>query len=1265
LERHQKANTRSLKQFFHQILKKHLYLLVGAAWLLTIAVIINTYIDSPSSTKVIRNAIEDFLQDREKDFISIVADTALIRQMSNRELNDQQIEKLVNKRYGILVYEPRNFDGTWSLQFWNNQYVVANDQILQMPDSNNFQRLENGYYEVVKRTVFLPQKGSIIVLGMIPVRWEYYIPFTNLPNVFVGNNYAENKVKITNQETDLPIKSRFGQTLFHLERIQVQETSRMGWVTIVFIITGVLLILYFIQQVASEISSQITWWRGILFLISSVLFLRAFTYLFPDVLYLRRFELFDPTIFASSFLMGSLGDLLINSFLFCWTMLFVRRELHESYFLPSKNKILQWIKVAFTLIVLVGATFYIANLIRSLITDAKISFNVTNFFSLSVYSVVGFIVLACLALGYFYLSQILLQVIEPSFRQYPLLMYVMTTTMGLLLVSFTNRPGNIQLNLFVMVWLLLYMWLLHQKIFGGMRFKLSASEVLFWLFVFSLSVSFVIIYENKRREFEERKRLAEKLFFQTDPTSERKLSIALTYFDNDFLYPNFNRFKSRASNQFLKDSLANRNFSAYQNDFENHIYTFDSLGKPLFNENPVSFDTLNTIFTMTGKPTSIENLRFFEKSFDRFAYVFKKEITDTLDKKVGYLFVLSEPQKYKSDALVPELFRQRREITSDYSPVYSYAIYNNGDLIDYFNDYPFATQLPEKDIPKKEFYQHVQNGYDELWYRYSKDKVVVIVKKDNSLLEGITLFAYIFSAFLFLLASFRAISILIQSRMQLRYLKQYWQLNIRSQIHTTIIFISLFSFVVIGIATIFFFINRYNRNNQDRLTRAIQIMNKEIATKTRNHEAFDDVLKLYETGSNNEIKKLVDEVAEIHGADINLYDLNGNLRETSHPIVYDKGILSKKMNAEAYYKLYNKQMVQFVNEEQIGMVSYLSVYCPVRDEQGNAYAFLNIPSFNSQKELTQEISNFLVTIINLNVFIFLIAGAIALFITNRITSSFTLIGEKMQRINLGKLNEEIKWERNDEIGGLVKQYNTMVHKLEDSAAALAKSEREGAWRQMARQVAHEIKNPLTPMKLSIQYLQKAIDNNNSNVKEMTANVARTLIEQIDHLSKIASDFSQFANIGNIQNEVFDLHDVIASITSLYEATEGLNFTWHRVQQRIMMMMDRTQINRLFTNLLQNAIEASHSRDEKLITIDEQLEDDYILISISDNGEGIPESTQEKIFMPNFTTKSSGTGLGLAMSKAIVEQAKGSIWFETTEDEGTTFFIRLPILRAMS
>jgi nitrogen fixation/metabolism regulation signal transduction histidine kinase len=156
----------------------------------------------------------------------------------------------------------------------------------------------------------------------------------------------------------------------------------------------------------------------------------------------------------------------------------------------------------------------------------------------------------------------------------------------------------------------------------------------------------------------------------------------------------------------------------------------------------------------------------------------------------------------------------------------------------------------------------------------------------------------------------------------------------------------------------------------------------------------------------------------------------------------------------------------------------------------------------------------------------------------------------MRDVNLGKMNEQIAWNRKDEIGELVKEYNKMVAKLGESATALAKSEREGAWREMARQVAHEIKNPLTPMKLSIQYLQKAINNNQPNVKELSSNVANTLVEQIDHLSKIAADFSQFANIGTTHVELFDLHDVISSVKDLYQPNERTAIDWNPVNERI-------------------------------------------------------------------------------------------------------------------
>jgi nitrogen fixation/metabolism regulation signal transduction histidine kinase len=267
----------------------------------------------------------------------------------------------------------------------------------------------------------------------------------------------------------------------------------------------------------------------------------------------------------------------------------------------------------------------------------------------------------------------------------------------------------------------------------------------------------------------------------------------------------------------------------------------------------------------------------------------------------------------------------------------------------------------------------------------------------------------------------------------------------------------------------------------------------------------------------------------------------------------------------------------------------------------------------------------------------------------------------MREITLGKANEEIVWKKNDEIGELVKQYNKMVHELEKSADALAKSEREGAWREMARQVAHEIKNPLTPMKLSIQYLQKSINNNQTNVKELTSNVANTLIEQIDHLSKIAADFSQFANIGNKKVELVDLHQVIGSLVELHKANPKVEIQWHKVIGSIILKADKTHMNRLFTNLLGNAVDSCYNNEKCLIDIREERRGHSIIITIKDNGEGIPAEMHSKIFTPNFTTKTSGTGLGLAMCKSIIEQAKGNIWFETEERKGTTFFVQLPII----
>lgn len=438
-------------------------------------------------------------------------------------------------------------------------------------------------------------------------------------------------------------------------------------------------------------------------------------------------------------------------------------------------------------------------------------------------------------------------------------------------------------------------------------------------------------------------------------------------------------------------------------------------------------------------------------------------------------------------------------------------------------------------------------------------------------------------------------------------------------------------------------------------------MASEVQNQIAGHSIFDDVLKNNDAGGNNWLEATIKGISEIHSLDVNFYDINGSLKVSTQPYLYKKQILSQMMEPKAFYRLHYNSNIEVIQNENVSLFSFLSIYIPIKDEAGEPYAYLNIPYLNTQKELNQEISNFLVTLINLNAFIFVIAGAISVLLTNRITGSFTLIASKMKDINLGRANEEIVWSTNDEIGALIIEYNKMVKKLDESAQALAKSEREGAWREMARQVAHEIKNPLTPMKLSIQYLQRAILDKNPNVEAMSRKVSATLVEQIDQLAKIASDFSQFANIGIVKVEIFNVNEVLKSLINLYNANARLQITYHSSGEPAIISADRTQINRLFTNLFQNAIEASDGKPTITITINQQINANKLLISIADEGCGIPADMHEKIFTPNFTTKTSGTGLGLAMCKGIVEKANGRIWFETVEGEGTTFHVLLPLV----
>jgi HAMP domain-containing protein len=672
---------------------------------------------------------------------------------------------------------------------------------------------------------------------------------------------------------------------------------------------------------------------------------------------------------------------------------------------------------------LIVLAFFAADVVRSLIVDSQISFDVTDFFRLTIYSFISFIILGLIVLSFFHLSHIALLFIGKCVDSPTYAKYLVVVVAGFLYLSIHLNNASSSGNLFVLVWLLIYMWIMENRKEDIYVPILRSSFFLIWIIFFSASISALVIYANRYKELEKQKKVAEKLAEEADPMAQNVMGIGITNINDEFLTANFNRLRNENANKVIKDSLINENFSAFLNRYDTRLYTFDNFFHPLFNEDSDSYAVLNTLVGRSKK-TMYDDLYYYQNSFFNFSFLYEKKIKDSLENIQGYFFVVAEPKKYKNQALYPELFKQVKNAEEDLDR--TYAVYNKGQLVTSVGDYNFLSQIPKNLLLRQEYKEQRKGEFNEFWYNAGNNKMVIIVKNTSFFIEAITLFAYLFGSFLLILVLFQVGRLLIRYKFSYRRLKKGLKLNIRHQIQSAIIFISIFSFFVIGIATISFYIARFKQTNQGRLLKAIKTLGDEIETKIANHSIFDDAIQIYELGAASDLEKTFKEITEIHNVDANFFDLNGNLRVSTQPYMYNKGLVSRMMDPKAFYKLRFQNEIQVIQEEKVSDLSYLSVYIPIKDENGQRYAYLNVPYMNTQRELNQEISNFLVTLIVLNAFIFVIAGAISVLLANRITNSFTLIGSKMKQINLGRANEEITWSADDEIGALVNEYNKMV-----------------------------------------------------------------------------------------------------------------------------------------------------------------------------------------------------------------------------------------------
>ncbi len=577
---------------------------------------------------------------------------------------------------------------------------------------------------------------------------------------------------------------------------------------------------------------------------------------------------------------------------------------------------------------------------------------------------------------------------------------------------------------------------------------------------------------------------------------------------------------------------------------------------------------------------------------------------------------------------------------------YSFAIYLRDILTYKFGDYAYNTLFQTHSYFKLNTFYNF-NNYRHYAVKISPEKYLIISRK----LTPTTLKIVVFSIIFILLS---IISIFIYLMLYARKVFYSFRLSLKARLQSLIISTLTITFILMGITTLIFFNDIIKENIKKQLTEKANSVLIELQHKLSPINSFKNQDKEL-------LQELLHKFSMVFFTDINLYDDSGKLLATSRPEIFNKNLLSKYVNPSAFNAIFHENKLEFITEEKIGTLKYFSAFVPINLNNDSPIGIVNLPYFARQNQITKSYYIMLSYLLNIYVIIGIIGALIAIIFSRYLTKPLVLLQESIAAIRIDKHNEKIQWNKNDEIGLLINEYNLMVGKLEQSAELLKHSERENAWREVARQIAHEIKNPLTPMKLNVQYLEKAYKNNDPEFAIKIKSISKSLITQIDVLNDVAEMFSDFSKSKSKHVDRVNLKDVITSAVNLFNKNDKVSIStnYKNVKGKLITLGHEKDLLRVITNILKNAIQSITNDKKGLITINVTTTSQFIIVVITDNGKGISEEMKSKIFHPYFTTKTSGTGLGLAITKNIMNEIGGSVNFESVSTGGTQFVLKFP------
>ncbi len=1102
-----------------------------------------------------------------------------------------------------------------SLIFWNNAQIEVTKELNKQTNAQGLIKLKQGYF-----LYFIEKQANKTALALCLIKPTY-----NLQNNYLKNDFSQwlalpKEIDLIEKYDSQNAVSLNNKILFGLSGSDVSYCSKhISNISTLIYFFGIgilflgLLLLY---------NSNKSFKTACFVLITPLIFKVLLWLQLPS--FLVNTFLFDVQLFgnAQSTLNPFLGDVLFNAIALIYVSAFIFLTK-----INSPQKVLQIMYKTFVFIFIVLITIQINHCIKSLVSNSTLSFDFLSIFNIKLPTLIGLLSLVFNAIALFICSyKSILFFNKNVFLDG--LKFALLILISCVLIQFTTQPDIIYLS----YWLFLFCSVLFVLIKLNFA-KITLGLGLQVLLMSGITAGFLNYYisKNKKLDLEV---LAYKLSERQDPNlqsefaqipnkiiADEKLKVLLDFLPNS----------QKEIEQVLKQNF----FGGYFNRYNIEFTLFDKDCKPL----------------LQTKDPRLLNEGYLE---DQLKYLDTDSLTDHLFYIANYkknsryiarvvlgtkkLYLQLEPKQFEELGSFPDLFLDQSQQKQEKLKNFSYAVYRSGQNTSRYGEYNYPFFISDSASLTKSNLNYVHH-----YFKYDDGATEIIIS------EKIKSWNYFFTYNSYLFLFFSVITYLCYFIYALIFTSRFASASLTRRIQSIVIVLLLLAMSAVGLTSGNLVTHQFENDNKKQLQEKTVTIINELEQQFKTQELF---LSTQKELVNLKLK----EFAHLFNTDISLFNKNGVLFNTSQARLYDFGLASTLANPQAFEELSHNRSSGVCVNEKAGNLNYLSFYTPLYDSKKQLVGFINLPYFAKQSDLANELSGIISTLINVYVILFVISILSGLILASYITQPLRLIKQQIANITLGKQNEKITWQSNDEIGKLVNEYNQMLIKLEESANLLAQSERESAWREMAKQVAHEIKNPLTPMKLNLQYLQHLIKNNPNDFNLKFEKASAGIIEQIDTLANIATEFGNFAKLPSTQLQTINLVEIINSAALIFENYTDIKLTNSITKTELLAKGDKDQALRVFNNVLKNAVQALSETQQPQINIEINEKENTLIVLITDNGCGIAEDLTSKLFTPNFTTKTTGSGLGLAMVKSSMQSFDGNVWFESKINQGSTFYL---------